>query len=137
MPRIKDGAGTLSFLQADGLGSIAKTTNSTGTVTATRRYDSFGNLEVGATSGYAFTGREWDAETGLAYYRARYYDATLGIFISEDPIGPLESSNPYAYAGGNPINCIDPKGEDWIDDTILSGRTVFGRIRRCAPIGIR
>lgn len=66
----EDGAGVLTYFHADGLGSIVKTTTSAGAVTATRRYDAFGNLELGATNGYAFTGREWDTETGLAYYRA-------------------------------------------------------------------
>lgn len=47
-------------------------------VTATRRYDAFGNLELGATNGYAFTARERDSEAGLAYYRARYYDPKSG-----------------------------------------------------------
>jgi RHS repeat-associated protein len=35
---------------------------------------------------YGFTGREWDSETGLYYYRARYYDPRIGRFISKDPI---------------------------------------------------
>ena len=45
----------------------------------TRQYDAWGNLESGASEpGYAFTGREWDPETGLYYYRARYYDPKVG-----------------------------------------------------------
>jgi RHS repeat-associated protein len=106
----EDGAGALSFFQADGLGSIVKTTNSAGTVTSTRRYDSFGNLEVGATNGYAFTGREWDAETGLAFSRARYYDPKEGRFISEDPLRFDGGYNFYAYVDNNPIVRIDPDG---------------------------
>jgi len=106
----EDGAGALSFFQADGLGSIVKTTNSIGTVTATRRYDSFGNLEVGANNGYSYTGREWDAETGLAYYRARYYDPKIGRFISEDPLRFIVGTNFYPYVENRPTNSRDPLG---------------------------
>jgi RHS repeat-associated protein len=111
----EDGAGVLSYFHADGLGSTVKTTSSAGSVTSTRRYDAFGNFELGATNGYAFTGREWDSETGLAYYRARYYDPKIGRFISEDPIG-LDGGdiNFYAYVGNNPINWTDPAGLAWL-----------------------
>jgi RHS repeat-associated protein len=80
--------GAMTYYHADGLGSIVKTTDSSGTVTLTRTYDSFGIPSDGATTpGYAYTGREWDPETGLYYYRARYFDPKIGRFISEDPIG--------------------------------------------------
>jgi len=94
----------------DALGSVAKTTNSAGTVLTTRRYDAFGNLELGATSGYAFTGREWDSEVGLYYYRARYYDPKIGRFLSEDPIGFDGGINFYAYVGNDPTDLTDPLG---------------------------
>lgn len=54
-----------------------------------------------------YTGREFDSETGLQYYRARYYDSTLGRFIGEDPL-PLQ--NLYSYVDGNPVNYVDPLG---------------------------
>ncbi len=62
----------------------------------------------------AFTGREWDPETGLYYYRARYYDPKIGRFISEDPL-PLRARKPreldaYAYVANNPVNYSDPTG---------------------------
>jgi RHS repeat-associated protein len=101
----------LSYFHADGLGSIVKTTNSAGSVTSSRQYNSFGNLQLDASSGYAFTGREWDSEVGLYYYRARYYDPKLGRFLNEDPIG-FEGGdvNLYAYVWNNPTNFIDPEG---------------------------
>lgn len=104
----------------DGLGSVVRTTNSAGAVTGSRRYDSFGNFEVGATIGYAFTGREWDTEADLAYYRARYYDPKVGRFLSEDSIGFESGVNFYTYVNNNPATLIDPSGhaptygwDDW------------------------
>ena len=77
-------------------------------------YDSFGNLTASTgtiTNPFQYTGREFDSETGLYYYRARYYDLSIGRFISEDPIG-FEGSgtNFYAYVHNDPINLIDPFG---------------------------
>jgi RHS repeat-associated protein len=54
--------------------------------------------------------REYDGETGLYSFRARYYDAELGRFISEDPIGLAGGINPYAYVGDDPVNFTDPSG---------------------------
>ncbi|OQA03670.1 MAG: putative deoxyribonuclease RhsC [Planctomycetes bacterium ADurb.Bin401] len=58
-----------------------------------------------------FTGREYDEETGLYYYRARYYNPSIGRFLSPDPIGYYDSMNLYQYCGNNSINFIDPYGE--------------------------
>jgi RHS repeat-associated protein len=66
--------------------------------------------EAARPAGYAFTGREWDPETQLYYYRARYYDPTLGRFIGEDPIGFAGDVNFYSYVRGNPAGGSDPLG---------------------------
>jgi RHS repeat-associated protein len=58
----------------------------------------------------AFTGREWNPEIGLYYYRSRYYDPESGRFISEDPIGFQGGVSFYAYVRGNPAALIDPLG---------------------------
>jgi RHS repeat-associated protein len=79
-------------------------------VLTTRRYDVFGNLELGAANGYAFTGREWDGETGLYYYRARYYDPKTGRFINEDPVGLSAGLNLYRYVHNRPTTHVDPAG---------------------------
>jgi RHS repeat-associated protein len=89
--------------------------NNSGTVINHMVYDAFGNVVSQTNSTvetrYRFTGREFDAESQLYYYRARYYDAGSGTFISEDPIGFLSGDlNPYRYVGANPVRFRDPEG---------------------------
>ncbi len=55
-----------------------------------------------------------DPESANRYYRARYYDPTIGRFLSEDPVGLREGPNFYAYVHDNPINKVDPSGK-WTD----------------------
>jgi RHS repeat-associated protein len=111
-PLAVDDGTAVSYFHADGLDSIVKVSNAAGAVTHARQYDAWGNLEVeAAESGYAFTGREWDPETGLYYYRARYYDPKSGRFVSQDPIGLMgDDLNLYRYVWGMPTTWTDPFG---------------------------
>jgi RHS repeat-associated protein len=130
-----------SFYHADGLGSITSLANGAGALAQTYTFDSFGKQTASTgslTTPFQYTGRESDPETGLYYYRARYYDAATGRFLSEDPLGtdgggfdfyrfkyydPMARSIPrevrtgfrgglnfYRYATGNPANFNDPFG---------------------------
>jgi RHS repeat-associated protein len=113
--------GALTYFHADGLGSIVATTDQAGVVTSSITYDAWGNIETGTPAPYAFTGREWDAETGLYYYRARYYDPAIGRFISEDPIGLAAGPNFYAYVSNQPTMLRDPFGLDpWWQNALNS-----------------
>jgi len=108
-----DGGDYLHF--ADGLGSVAKITNSSGDVLKTMRYDTFGNFiaDSGSADGdyVSFTGREYDGLFGLYYYRARYYSPMTGRFTTRDPIGLAGGDvNLYKYTGNRPNNFIDPYG---------------------------
>ena len=80
-------------------------------------YDSYGNQHDSKNSikqPYGYTGREHDRETGLRYYRARYYDGEVGAFLSKDPLGFEGGINLYSYVGNDPINLIDPYGlREW------------------------
>jgi RHS repeat-associated protein len=76
-------------------------------------YDSFGKLTASTgslTNPFQYTARESDPETGLYYYRARYYDPYVGRFTSEDPLGFAGGINKYDYVNGNPTNWIDNYG---------------------------
>ena len=57
-----------------------------------------------------YTGREWDKETGVYYYRARYYDPMDGRYISKEPVGFKDGISIYSYTKNNPINHADPSG---------------------------
>jgi len=107
--------GVISYFVADHLGSVVRTTDAGGAPTLTREYDPWGNLLQGLTTkGYAFTGREWDSESGLYYYRARYFDPRLGRFLSDDPVGFKAGTNLAAYVKNNPLRFADPSGScDW------------------------
>ncbi|MBN1575805.1 MAG: RHS repeat protein [Chitinispirillaceae bacterium] len=75
----------------DGLGSVTALTDSAGSVVHEYAYSVFGEIieESGdvVENPFTYTSREWEPEVGLYYYRARYYDARIGRFLSEDPIG--------------------------------------------------
>ena len=58
----------------------------------------------------SYTGRELDTDTGLYYYRNRWYDSEIGKFISEDPIGFAGGINGYGYVGNNPVGFSDSLG---------------------------
>ena len=89
--------------QADGLGSVTELTDLNGVVTRAYVYDSFGQIvsETGALENpYTYTGREFDQETGLYFYRARYYDAATGRFLAEDSVGFSGGDlNLFTYVG--------------------------------------
>jgi RHS repeat-associated protein len=100
----------VSYFLTDHLGTTTSLTDGSGTVVETLNYDSFGNNAGSARTRYTYTGRERDSDTGLLYYRARFYDPQLGRFISEDPIGLNGGINVYAYVGNNPAKLNDPTG---------------------------
>ena len=112
-------AGSTFYYHQDGLGTVTELTDTNGSVAKAYAYDAYGNiLESPGTidQPYAYTGREFDSETGLYYYRARYYDAPTGRFLQKDPIGLGGGLNLYQYVRSSPLNFNDPlglKSEPW------------------------
>ena len=102
----------LTFYHADALGSIIALTDAQGRPLRAYHYQAFGLPEEarGDRQPFRFTGREWDKELGLYYYRARYYDPRAGRFLSEDPIGFWGGINPFTYVENAPVNARDPLG---------------------------
>ena len=78
-------SGATSYYHADGLGSVTSLSSAAGSIANTYTYDSFGKLTASTGSlvnPFRYTARESDIETGLYYYRARYYDLNAGRFLS-------------------------------------------------------
>ncbi|MGH9238681.1 MAG: RHS repeat-associated core domain-containing protein [Vicinamibacterales bacterium] len=111
-----DGSGTRHLL-ADALGSTVALSDAMGAVQTQYTYEPFGASSVtGSASAnpLGFTGREHDG-TGLLFYRARYYDAAVDRFTSEDPIGFAGGdANLHAYVANQPTQWTDPTGLTYI-----------------------
>jgi RHS repeat-associated protein len=108
-------AGNVVWLLTDHLGTVRDLVNNSGAVVNHLVYDSYGQVisesNPAVDTRYLFTGREFDSETGLYYYRARYYDQTMGRFLSEDPIGfDGKDNNLYRYVFNSPLMFNDPSG---------------------------
>jgi RHS repeat-associated protein len=102
-----------SYYHPDGLGSVTSLSSSAGSIANTYTYDSFGKLTASTGSlvnPFRYTARESDTETGLYYYRARYYDPSSGRLTSEDPVTFKGGINFYRYVKNNPVNFVDPLG---------------------------
>jgi RHS repeat-associated protein len=101
-----------SYLHHDQLGSTRLLTGESGKTTASFSYTPYGGLEgtTGtATTPLGFGGQYTDAETGLQYLRARFYDPATGQFLTRDPI-EKQTRQPYSYALDNPLNRVDAAG---------------------------
>jgi len=128
-------AGDTYYLMKDRLGSIIDILDENETLKTTYSYDAFGEPTATYHSGqvdcmYRFTGRAYDTATGAYFYRARYYNQSLGRFFSRDPIFSLASL--YTYCNNSPMNYTDPTG---METSALSDSTIiFGG--RFGPPGI-
>jgi RHS repeat-associated protein len=112
-PLAETRAGSTSYYEADGLGSITSLSNSSGALSNSYSYDAYGRataMSGSVTNSLRFTGREYDTETGLYYYRARYFDPSVGRFLTEDRSKLEPNLSFYTYVGNSSENFIDPSG---------------------------
>jgi RHS repeat-associated protein len=137
-----DAGETIVFLHNDFAGNPIAATDTTGAIVWKESYRPFGDRLVNASTSSLnrqwFAGKAADAETGLSYFGARYYDPVAGRFMETDAAQfrdtELHSFNRYAYANNNPFLFVDPDGNqpegtigpvppNWFRDTII-GRIV-------------
>jgi RHS repeat-associated protein len=103
------------YYHYDALGSVVAMTNSTGNVTQLYEYSVYGQVaasDPNHPNRFMFTGREFDKDTGLYHYRARYYHPEIGRFLQADSVGYEAGMNLYRYCVNNPLNMTDPFGND-------------------------
>jgi RHS repeat-associated protein len=114
---LSPGSEVLYYYHFDGLGSVVALSDNDGDIVERYSYDVFGepNRTSNVNNPYLFTGRAYDSETGLYYYRARYYKPSIGRFLQTDPVGYIVGFNLYTYCGNNPLNFHDPSGLCKID----------------------
>ena len=109
------------YYHPDHLGSSSYITNLDGEVVQHIEYVPFGEVFVEERNNiwntpYLFNAKEFDEETGLYYYGARYYDPRISLWISTDPKQESYFAfSSYVYCGNNPLIYIDPNGKEWED----------------------
>jgi RHS repeat-associated protein len=111
-----------TWYQGDERGSIASLTGDAGNGGTPNRYDEYGVPAASNFGRYQYTGQFWLAEPSLYYYKARFYDPKLGLFLQTDPKGYDAGPNLYAYVGDDPMTQADPTGEDKVNCLIVDGQ---------------
>jgi RHS repeat-associated protein len=131
-----------SYYLYDGLGSTRALSDSTGTITDTYNYESFGTVlnQTGTTpNDYLFTGEQYDSGLDNYYLRARYYDQNIGRFTQQDTwMG--NNSDPitlhkYLYANADPVNNIDPSGNVTIG-SLMTAVSNVARLAKTASVNV-
>ena len=106
------------FYHSDHLGSTSYITDAKANITQFDAYLPYGELLVDEHSSseempYKFNGKEFDEETGLYYYGARYMDPKISMWLGVDPlVEKYPSVNGYCYTFSDPIGFIDPSGQE-------------------------
>jgi RHS repeat-associated protein len=105
---------TILYNHNDALGSQVALSDSSQAVPLRKDYDPYGGMASIPNNRPGHTGHAMDVPTGMTYMQQRYYDASIGRFLSTDPVSPDPSSGDhfarYRYASNNPFRFVDPDG---------------------------
>ena len=117
------------FYHSDHLGSTSYITDRDGNSVQYIAYKPFGETlidehAVSYDSPWKFNGKEWDSETGLYYYGARYYEPTLAIWYGVDALAEkCPNIGAYVYCFSNPVRLTDPDGNwPWENKNVRAAR---------------
>jgi RHS repeat-associated protein len=119
------------WLLTDHLNSVRLVLDENGAVLDQIAYDAFGNIVAQLNPLFdnpiLFTSREFDAETGLYFNRARYLDPTTGRWTTQDPLGfAAGDTNLYRYVGNTPTLLVDPSGNIvWLPILLFGGAALI------------
>jgi len=134
-----DGETVYSVL--DGLGSVTGTLDAAGGLASSSAYSVSGQPAgtgaVGLGDPFGYTGHAWDGDAGMHFARARWYDAGVGQFASEDPV---DAMNLDTYVGNQPVSFIDPTGEMAFEYHLmgdLGGEVIVANMALIGAIGDR
>lgn len=121
---LRDAANSSFFYHQNYLNSTSALTDSSGAVVERYSYREYGETSILAADGttvlgasgvsnpYRYTGRRFDDESNLYYYRARFYSPVRGRFLQRDPKGYADGMGLYQYVSSNPLNYVDPFGTE-------------------------
>lgn len=126
-------AGTHHYYYTDQQGTVLAKADASGAIIATYDYAPYGTAVASmspAPNGPGYTGHVNDPESGFVYMQARYYDPSVGRFLSTDLIDPtpgdLFNFNRYDYTNNNPVYRTDPDGRCAEDACIVEGGVTIG-----------
>ncbi len=109
----------------DMLGNVTALTNANGQVAAQYDMEAFGTVKSGGQNGVHLTTKEWDADSELYYFNARWYDKEAGRWLQQESTG-VDGPNLYSFVWNGPVDLIDSTGlfaepgtlPGWVDDYI-------------------
>ena len=125
-------AGSVTYVYTDPQGTPLAEADASGNITATYDYAPYGSQALGSPpNGPGYTGHVNDPDTGLVYMQARYYDPSVGRFVSTDPVEPSAGNpfnfNRFAYANNSPIDNMDPDGRMVWDESHPMNQDCYSR----------